>query len=102
MCTRNFFRPEQGPAFTRRTLLSFHERKALEALPTQAPGHGRRTVMLSGEIGTGKTSAAAFEQIKNANVAYVFNLRMTVLELLHSYLRESFTEARNHKDTTTF
>jgi general secretion pathway protein A len=48
-------------------------------------------VMLSGEIGTGKTTVCRcfLEQIPaNCNVAYVFNPRLTVLELLHSICEE--------------
>ena len=48
-------------------------------------------VLLSGEIGTGKTTVCRcfLEQIPpNCNVAYIFNPRLTVLELLHSVCEE--------------
>ena len=48
-------------------------------------------VLLSGEIGTGKTTVCRcfLEQIPpNCNVAYIFNPRLTVLELLHSICEE--------------
>ena len=48
-------------------------------------------VLLSGEIGTGKTTVCRcfLEQIPpNCNVAYIFNPRLTVLELLRSVCEE--------------
>lgn len=48
-------------------------------------------VLLSGEIGTGKTTVCRcfLEQIpSNCNVAYIFNPRLTVLELLRSVCEE--------------
>lgn len=48
-------------------------------------------VLLSGEIGTGKTTVCRcfLEQIPpHCNVAYIFNPRLTVLELLHSVCEE--------------
>ena len=48
-------------------------------------------VLLSGEIGTGKTTVCRcfLEQIPaNCNVAYIFNPKLTVMELLHSVCEE--------------
>ncbi|MES2633924.1 MAG: AAA family ATPase [Pseudomonadota bacterium] len=54
-------------------------------------GGGGGFVLLSGEIGTGKTTVCRLflEQIPpNCNVAYIFNPKLTVLELLQSVCEE--------------
>ncbi|HUR90018.1 MAG TPA: AAA family ATPase [Ramlibacter sp.] len=54
-------------------------------------GGGGGFVLLTGEIGTGKTTLCRLflEQIpKNCNVAYIFNPRMTALEMLQSMCEE--------------
>ena len=54
-------------------------------------GAGGGFVLLSGEIGTGKTTVCRLflEQIPaNCNVAYIFNPKLTVIELLQSICEE--------------
>ena len=54
-------------------------------------GAGGGFVLLSGEIGTGKTTVCRLflEQIPaNCNVAYIFNPKLTVIELLQSVCEE--------------
>ncbi len=54
-------------------------------------GGGGGFVLLSGEIGTGKTTVCRLflEQIPaNCNVAYIFNPKLTVIELLQSVCEE--------------
>ncbi|HSH91157.1 MAG TPA: AAA family ATPase [Ramlibacter sp.] len=54
-------------------------------------GGGGGFVLLSGEIGTGKTTVCRLflEQIPpNCNVAYIFNPKLTVIELLQSICEE--------------
>ena len=54
-------------------------------------GGGGGFVLLSGEIGTGKTTVCRcfLEQIpRRTNVAYIFNPKLTVLELLNSVCEE--------------
>src|SRR3954470_2658615 len=54
-------------------------------------GGGGGFVLLSGEIGTGKTTVCRLflEQIpNNCNVAYIFNPKLTVIELLQSVCEE--------------
>jgi general secretion pathway protein A len=54
-------------------------------------GGGGGFVLLSGEIGTGKTTVCRLflEQIpKDCNVAYIFNPKLTVIELLQSICEE--------------
>jgi general secretion pathway protein A len=66
-------------------------------------GGGGGFVLLSGEIGTGKTTVCRLflEQIPaNCNVAYIFNPKLTVLELLQSICDE-FHVAVPRKDGPT-
>jgi general secretion pathway protein A len=59
-------------------------------------GGGGGFVLLSGEIGTGKTTVCRLflEQIPaNCNVAYIFNPKLTVIELLQSICEEFHIEA---------
>ena len=54
-------------------------------------GGGGGFVLLSGEIGTGKTTVCRLflEQVPaNCNVAYIFNPKLTVIELLQSVCDE--------------
>jgi general secretion pathway protein A len=63
-------------------------------------GSGGGFVLLSGEIGTGKTTVCRLflEQIPaNCNVAYIFNPKLTVMELLQSVCDE-FHIAVRRKD----
>ena len=58
-------------------------------------GGGGGFVLLSGEIGTGKTTVCRLflEQIpKDCNVAYIFNPKLTVIELLQSICEEFHIE----------
>jgi general secretion pathway protein A len=58
-------------------------------------GGGGGFVLLSGEIGTGKTTVCRLflEQIPaNCNVAYIFNPKLTVIELLQSICEEFHIE----------
>jgi general secretion pathway protein A len=58
-------------------------------------GGGGGFVLLSGEIGTGKTTVCRLflEQIPaNCNVAYIFNPKLTVIELLQSICDEFHVE----------
>jgi general secretion pathway protein A len=59
-------------------------------------GAGGGFVLLSGEIGTGKTTVCRLflEQIPaNCNVAYIFNPKLTVIELLQSICDEFHIDA---------
>ena len=65
-------------------------------------GGGGGFVLLSGEIGTGKTTVCRLflEQIPpNCNVAYIFNPKLTVIELLQSVCDE-FGIAVGRKDAS--
>jgi general secretion pathway protein A len=70
--------------------MSERHREALAHL-VYGVGGGGGFVLLSGEIGTGKTTVCRLflEQIPaNCNVAYIFNPKLTVIELLQSICDE--------------
>uniref|UniRef100_UPI00385108CF ExeA family protein n=1 Tax=Diaphorobacter aerolatus TaxID=1288495 RepID=UPI00385108CF len=83
------------PAFFHRTgsALPVHERPPSRSARTPAlrAGRGWRLRAADGEIGTGKTTVCRcfLEQIPaHCNVAYIFNPKLTVLELLRSICDE--------------
>ena len=79
--------------------MSERHREALAHL-VYGVGGGGGFVLLSGEIGTGKTTVCRLflEQIPaNCNVAYIFNPKLTVTELLQSVCEE-FHIAVRQKD----
>jgi general secretion pathway protein A len=81
--------------------MSDRHREALAHL-VYGVGGGGGFVLLSGEIGTGKTTVCQLflEQIPaNCNVAYIFNPKLTVIELLQSVCEE-FHIAVAHKDSS--
>lgn len=63
-------------------------------------GGGGGFVLLSGEIGTGKTTVCRLflEQVPaNCNVAYIFNPKLTVMELLQSVCDEFHIPVPHHE-----
>ena len=67
-------------------------------------GAGGGFVLLSGEIGTGKTTVCRLflEQVPaNCNVAYIFNPKLTVPELLQSICEEFHIEVPPHGGAPT-
>src|SRR5687768_2841899 len=63
-------------------------------------GGGGGFVLLTGDIGTGKTTVCRcfLEQIPaNCNVAYIFNPKLTVIELLQSVCEEFRIEVRHRE-----
>jgi general secretion pathway protein A len=79
--------------------MSERHREALAHL-LYGVGGGGGFVLLSGEIGTGKTTVCRLflEQVPaNCNVAYIFNPKLTVAELLQSICDE-FNIPVHHKD----
>ncbi len=71
--------------------MSERHREALAHLLYGVQGAGGGFVLLTGEIGAGKTTVCRclLEQIpKRSNVAYIFNPKLTVLELLKTVCEE--------------
>jgi general secretion pathway protein A len=94
-----FFRLKQAPFSIapdpRYLFLSGRHREALAHL-LYGVGSGGGFVLLTGEIGTGKTTVCRcfLEQIPaNCNVAYIFNPKLTVSELLQAIGEEFGTAA---------
>src|SRR3954451_22816978 len=91
---KQFFNLKQSPFSIapdpRYLFMSERHREALAHL-LYGLGGGGGFVLLTGEIGTGKTTLCRLflEQIpKNCNVAYIFNPKLTVIELLQSVCEE--------------
>src|SRR3954454_11039675 len=84
--------------------MSKRHREALAHL-LYGVGGGGGFVLLSGEIGAGKTTVCRcfLEQIpENTNVAYIFNPKLTVIELLKAVCDEFGVrpEAPSHAEPT--
>ncbi|QDZ26727.1 ExeA family protein [Noviherbaspirillum sp. UKPF54] len=92
---RNPFSISPDPRFL---FMSRHHHEALAHLVYGA-NSGGGVVVLTGEIGTGKTTVCRcfLEQVPaNCNVAYIFNPKLTVAELLQS-ICEEFHIAVSHE-----
>ena len=99
-----FFNLQQAPFSIapdpRYLFMSEQHREALAHL-LYGVGSGGGFVLLTGEIGAGKTTVCRcfLEQIPaNCNVAYIFNPRQTVQELLHSICAEFDIDMRHGAD----
>src|SRR3954454_145729 len=95
----NYFNLKQSPFSIapdpRYLFMSERHREALAHL-LYGVGSGGGFVLLTGEIGTGKTTVCRcfLEQIPvNCNVAYIFNPKLTVAELLQARGEEFGTAA---------
>ena len=85
--------------------MSERHREALAHLLYGVKGGGGGFVLLTGEIGAGKTTVCRclLEQIpKRCNVAYIFNPKLTALELLKTVCEEFHVPVEAHEPGTVF
>jgi general secretion pathway protein A len=85
--------------------MSERHREALAHLLYGVKGGGGGFVLLTGEIGAGKTTVCRclLEQIpKRCNVAYIFNPKLTALELLKTVCEEFHVSVQAHEPGTVF
>jgi general secretion pathway protein A len=85
--------------------MSERHREALAHLLYGVKGGGGGFVLLTGEIGAGKTTVCRclLEQIpKRCNVAYIFNPKLTALELLKTVCEEFHVPIDTHEPGTVF
>jgi general secretion pathway protein A len=85
--------------------MSERHREALAHLLYGVKGGGGGFVLLTGEIGAGKTTVCRclLEQIpKRCNVAYIFNPKLTALELLKTVCEEFHVAVQAHEPGTVF
>lgn len=85
--------------------MSERHREALAHLLYGVKGGGGGFVLLTGEIGAGKTTVCRclLEQIpKRCNVAYIFNPKLTALELLKTVCEEFHVPVDAHEPGTVF
>jgi general secretion pathway protein A len=85
--------------------MSERHREALAHLLYGVKGGGGGFVLLTGEIGAGKTTVCRclLEQIpKRCNVAYIFNPKLTALELLKTVSEEFHVPVEAHEPGTVF
>ncbi len=85
--------------------MSERHREALAHLLYGVKGGGGGFVLLTGEIGAGKTTVCRclLEQIpKRCNVAYIFNPKLTALELLKTVCEEFHVPVDTHEPGKVF
>ena len=85
--------------------MSERHREALAHLLYGVKGGGGGFVLLTGEIGAGKTTVCRclLEQIpKRCNVAYIFNPKLTAMELLKTVCEEFHVPIDAHEPGTVF
>ncbi len=85
--------------------MSERHREALAHLLYGVKGGGGGFVLLTGEIGAGKTTVCRclLEQIpKRCNVAYIFNPKLTALELLKTVCEEFHVPVEAHESGHVF
>jgi general secretion pathway protein A len=85
--------------------MSERHREALAHLLYGVKGGGGGFVLLTGEIGAGKTTVCRclLEQIpKRCNVAYIFNPKLTAMELLKTVCEEFHVPVEAHDSSKVF